>query len=109
ASPAMHLPRPAIALLFVCLSAVPTAAAEPAGDQPGEEFFERKIRPLLAQHCYSCHGRGQKKGGLNLDSREGLLAGGESGAVAVPGKPEQSLLVEAVCYDGDIQMPPGGK
>ncbi len=87
----------------------PVWGADPAGEMTGDEFFERKIRPLLAQHCFSCHGRGQKKGGLGLDSREAILAGGESGAVAVPGKPEASMLLAVVTYQGDIQMPPSGK
>jgi cytochrome c553 len=84
-------------------------ATEASRDASGEEFFERKIRPLLVQHCFSCHGRGQKKGGLSLDSREGMLAGGESGTVVVLGKPDESLLIEAIDYEGGVQMPPAGK
>jgi mono/diheme cytochrome c family protein/cytochrome c553 len=78
-------------------------------DAAGEEFFERKIRPLLAQRCFSCHARGQKKGGLGLDTREEMLAGGDSGTAVALGKPEESLLVEAVEYGGGVQMPPDGK
>jgi cytochrome c553 len=96
-----------ISLLATCLFAAPSWAV--AADEAGEEFFERKIRPLLAQHCFACHGRGQKKGGLSLDSREGLLAGGESGASVMLGKAEKSMLIEAVEYDGALQMPPNGK
>ncbi len=73
------------------------------------EFFERQVRPLLAEHCYSCHGKGQKKGGLSLDSREALQAGGDSGAVVQAGKPTDSLLFLAVTYDSATQMPPSGK
>jgi cytochrome c553 len=92
-------------------AAAADSASKPAAgdDAAGDEFFERKIRPLLAQHCFSCHGRGQKKGGLSLDSREGILAGGDSGTAAVLGKPDESLLIEAVEYDGDVQMPPDKK
>ncbi len=78
-------------------------------DDVGLELFERKIRPLLDQHCSSCHGRQQQKGGLNLASRETMLAGGESGAVVVPGKPDESVLIGAVGYEGNVQMPPSGK
>ena len=84
-------------------------AAKSSGDEAGIEFFERKIRPLLAQHCFSCHGRGQSKGGLSLASRDAMLAGGDSGTAVALGKPEESLLIEAVRYDGDFQMPPSGK
>ena len=78
----------------------------------GIAFFESKIRPLLAQHCYECHSaRAEKvKGGLLLDSREGVMKGGDSGAVLVPGKPDESRLLTAVSYrDSDLQMPPDGK
>jgi hypothetical protein len=94
-------------------AASPTAA-EPALWQAaqgqaaqGHEFFERQIRPLLAEHCYGCHsvGASESRGGLQLDSRAGLLAGGESGPAVVPGNPEASLLIEAVRYEG-YQMPP---
>ena len=97
-----------LCLLAICGIAGSAAAAR--GDEPdGVELFERKVRPLLTQHCYSCHGRGRKKGGLSLESREAMLAGGESGTVVVLDKPDESLLIEAVSYEGDIQMPPGGK
>ena len=75
-------------------------------------FFESKIRPLLAQHCYKCHSvRAKKlKGGLLLDSRAGVMKGGDSGAVLVKGEPEKSRLLEALSYrDSDLQMPPDGK
>ncbi len=73
------------------------------------EFFEAKVRPLLSEHCYDCHSeRSEKvKGGLLLDTREGWQAGGDSGEVIDPGRPEQSLLVETVRYGNpDLQMPP---
>ncbi|HWB13840.1 MAG TPA: DUF1553 domain-containing protein [Pirellulales bacterium] len=86
-----------------------TAENQAAPDEAGLELFERKIRPLLDQHCSSCHGRERQKGGLSLASRETMLAGGESGAVVVPGKPAESPLIEAVGYEGAVQMPPSGK
>lgn len=76
------------------------------------QFFETKVRPVLVKHCYSCHSTQAEKvkGGLVLDSREGLLTGGDSGAAITPGDPEKSLLVKAVRYsDPDLQMPPKGK
>jgi hypothetical protein len=74
------------------------------------EFFEKSVRPLLAEHCYKCHGPAveEVEGGLRLSSREGVLAGGDSGPAAVEGKPDQSLLIEAVRHDG-LKMPPDGK
>ena len=73
------------------------------------EFFENKVRPVLATHCYSCHSAEatKLKGGLRLDSPAGLLKGGDSGLVVVPGKPGESLLIKAVSYkDEDTAMPP---
>jgi mono/diheme cytochrome c family protein len=74
-----------------------------------EEFFEAKVRPVLANHCLQCHGPEKQKGGLRLDGREAMLRGGEAGRVVVPGKPEESPLIEAIGYKGDVQMPPKGK
>lgn len=74
------------------------------------QFFETKIRPVLIEHCYRCHsveGQGVR-GGLMVDSREGLLGGGESGAAIVPGNPEESLLWTAMNHEG-LEMPPNRK
>ncbi|HEX3448518.1 MAG TPA: c-type cytochrome domain-containing protein, partial [Isosphaeraceae bacterium] len=73
-----------------------------------EHFFEQSVRPLLAENCYSCHGDKKQKGGLRLDSLEAILHGGESGPAVVPGKPTESLIVEAVNFAG-LEMPPTGK
>src|SRR3954447_14158102 len=80
---------------------VPTSAAR--------ERFEKKVRPLLASRCWQCHGADKVKGGLRLDSAEGLARGGETGPAIVAGKPEESLLVQAVRYQDDLRMPPKGK
>lgn len=79
--------------------------------QPGVEFYERKIRPLLSQRCYECHSKSAKRleAELALDTRAGILKGGENGPIINPDQPEQSLLLQVVGYDGDIQMPPAGK
>ena len=76
------------------------------------DFFENKIRPLLADNCYKCHSTFAEKikGGLLLDSREALLKGGDTGKAIVPGDPEASLLIKAVRYtDPDLQMPKNKK
>jgi len=75
------------------------------------QFFEAKIRPIFAERCYKCHSRlaDKIKGGFMLDTREGMLHGGDTGPAIVPGKPEDSLLIDAVGYkDADLQMPPKG-
>lgn len=74
------------------------------------EFFEKRVRPLLVKSCYECHSADDPDGGLNLQSAAGVLAGGDSGSAVVAGKPEQSLLIEAVRYHNrDLQMPPDGR
>jgi hypothetical protein len=81
------------------------SAAEPS--PAGLEFFERKVRPLLAEQCYSCHGAEKQKGHLRLDSPGAIRAGGESGAVVVAGDPAKSRLSIAVGYQSeDLKMPP---
>ncbi|QDT53731.1 Planctomycete cytochrome C [Caulifigura coniformis] len=79
----------------------------PPGDR-GIEFFENRVRPVLAEHCYKCHGPVKQFAELRLDSRKAMLDGGDTGPAIVPGKPEASLLVEAVRH-GDVQMPPNDK
>src|SRR5690349_13242898 len=99
-----------VGLAFALLGVVPTSGA--ADNAAGLEFFEQKIRPILADNCYKCHGQESTKvkGGLFLETREGLLKGGDSGPAIVPGQPDQSLLIKAVRYqDEKLQMPPKGK
>ena len=82
------------------------ASANPSAEQI--EFFENKVRPVLATHCYSCHSAEAKKlkAGLRLDSRAGVLKGGGSGPAIVPENPAKSLLIQAVNYgDPDTAMP----
>jgi hypothetical protein len=89
-----------------------TTAGKAADDPAGVEFFESKIRPILVDHCYACHSRqsAKIKGGLLLDTREGLLKGGDTGPAIKPGDLEQSLLIKAVRYtDHDLRMPPKNK
>jgi hypothetical protein len=84
------------------------AAAEPKFAAETLEFFEKEVRPVLANRCYECHSVNAKKvqGGLLLDSRAAVLKGGDTGPAAVPGKPKDSLLVEAINYGETYQMPP---
>ncbi|MCA9067440.1 MAG: DUF1549 domain-containing protein, partial [Planctomycetaceae bacterium] len=84
----------------------PTLGAEPTKEQL--DFFEKKIRPVLVKHCYECHSADSKevKGGLLLDTRDGLRRGGESGGHGVvPGEPEESVLLEALRFES-FEMPP---
>jgi hypothetical protein len=99
-----------IAGLVALLPLAPAPAAGP--DAAGVEFFEKQVRPILTQHCHTCHStHSQKiKGGLTLDTRDGFLKGGDSGPIAVPGQPKDSRLIRAIGYqDVDLQMPPKGK
>lgn len=81
--------------------------SEGAADVAGVEFFQEHIHPILKARCYECHSHdsGKAKGGLVLDSRRGWQTGGGEGPAIVPGKPDESLLMEAVRYEG-YEMPP---
>jgi hypothetical protein len=92
------------------LAADSSSAAEPpkaTADQ--QTFFEQRIRPLLANNCFECHGPTKQEMGLRLDSRSSIVTGSENGPVVVPGEPEKSPLVSAVRHVGDVQMPPEKK
>jgi mono/diheme cytochrome c family protein len=100
--------------VFCILAALSAAAAtaQAADDAGSFEFFESKIRPILVDNCYKCHSQTSEKvkGGLLLDTRDGLLKGGDTGPAIKPGHPDESLLIKAVRYaDEDLQMPPKGK
>ena len=96
-------------LLGLGASPFPAAASQPEHSPEAIEFFEKKIRPILVDNCYNCHSANTNaKGGLRVDDRNGLLMGGGSGAAIVPGKPDESLLIQAVRYDG-FEMPPNKK
>ncbi len=103
--------------LLAILCAPSLQAAAPAPQAPGQadpagvEFFEKRIRPVLAERCYACHSAkaAKVKAELWLDSREGMLRGGESGPAVVPGDPEKSLLIKAIRYAEDLEMPPKEK
>jgi hypothetical protein len=96
----------------VAIACVFALSARAADDPAGIEFFENKIRPILVDDCYKCHSQqsAKVKGGLLLDTREGVLKGGDTGPAIKPGDPDQSLLIKAVRYsDPDLAMPPKNK
>ncbi len=83
-----------------------------AGQNADVEFFERRIRPVLVEHCEACHSGSLEEpmGGLRVDTRDGLRKGGATGPVIVPGSPRESRLVTALSYlDSHLKMPPTGK
>src|SRR5262247_2507387 len=92
-----------LALTLLCQA--PDAGTAPSFGAADLDFFEKKVRPLLVQRCFECHGGAeekQKKGGFVLAQRASILTGGDNGPAAVPGKPDESLLVEAIHYQGGI-------
>jgi hypothetical protein len=107
-------PRTRLAPLLTLLAAATATAAPARGDGPPApattpeqaDFFERRVRPVLAGSCFGCHGPKAAKAGLRLDSRAAVLAGSDSGPVVTPGDPNGSLLIEAVRRAGALKMPP---
>src|SRR5262245_53112673 len=96
-----------VLVLGAALVLAPWLSAGAGEDAGGEEFFERKVRPVLAGTCVKCHGAKKASGGLRLDSREAMLKGGDSGPAVVPGDADGSLLVQAVRRDDEVsEMPP---
>jgi hypothetical protein len=83
---------------------------KPSGAKADMDFFERKIRPVLVAQCYECHSEKSKivQANLYLDTREGIRRGGDTGPAVVPGKSDESLLVEALRFQS-LEMPPAGK
>jgi hypothetical protein len=100
----------AFAPSFAFCAAPPPSRIDAKLDPAGVRFFEQKIRPVLVAQCYECHSAQSKKarGGLRLDTRSGLLEGGDSGPSLVPGKPESSLLIKALRHEENA-MPPKNK
>ena len=94
--------------LVLLAATAPALLAQAALGSVDADFFETKIRPLFAEQCYACHTEA-RMGGLQLDSREHFLKGGNSGPIAVPGNPDASLLVKALRHDATPKMPPTGK
>ncbi len=96
------------ATLIILLTPWIAAAGETSTDAEAaaEEFFEKRIRPTLVQHCFECHDDGSNEGELQVDSLGELLRGGTRGPAIVPGKPEESLLIRAINHGELLKMPP---
>jgi hypothetical protein len=100
--------------VLACVGLSPCQAApktsDPRPSKEGLDFFEKKIRPVLVHNCYECHSGNvaKAKAHLVLDTHDGLHKGGDSGAVVAPGHADNSLLIEAIRYEG-LEMPPKGK
>ena len=102
----------ALTIALSLLGSPSAGQTEPKTDTRDIEFFETRIRPILHERCYDCHSARAKeiRGGLRLDTRAGLLTGGDTGPVVIPGTPEDSSLIRAISYENvDIEMPPSGK
>lgn len=98
------MPRLAL-MACLCLFSLKSAF----GQTMDGAFFEKKIRPILVEHCQDCHGEKKQKSSLRVDSLQALLTGGESGPCLVPGKPDDSLLVRVIEQGEPYAMPPKGK
>ena len=94
-------------LIFCCRIARLASGGEPASPEQ-IKFFEQRVRPVLATNCVTCHGPKKQRGQLRLDSLAGMLKGGESGPAIAPGKPDESLLVDAINHRS-LEMPPDDK
>ena len=79
-----------------------------SADDKAQEFFEMRVRPVLAKNCFACH-TASKMGGLEMRSRESLLKGGKSGPAVTAGDPDHSLLIQAIRQQGELKMPPQGR
>ena len=101
--------RASIIAVMVCTALATSAgAAEP--DSSGLEFFEKRVRPILAEHCYRCHGGEKHENDLYLNTKRGIEKGGDRGPPIVAGEPDKSVLIQAIRYtDDDLKMPPRGK
>src|SRR5678816_1800898 len=96
----MSFARTTALFRLVILPLLLVNGARASSDSAGIEFFEKKVRPVLADNCYKCHSAEAEKlkGGLRLDTRDSVLKGGDNGPAIVPGDPEKSLLIKAVRY-----------
>ena len=95
--------------LSVVVAIMATTSCAEDADSAHTDFFENNIRPLLISHCVKCHGPKKAESGLRLDNFESVIAGGDSGPALVPGKPEESLVVQAVLHNDGLEMPPDEK
>ena len=110
--PALFVRKPLAWLVILVATALFTVVKP---EEQGDEFFEKKVRPILVSRCFDCHsgkladGAKTPKGNLRLDSREAALKGGDTGPAVMPRKLKESLLVDAINYGQLYQMPPKTK
>ncbi|MFM8476106.1 MAG: PSD1 and planctomycete cytochrome C domain-containing protein [Planctomycetaceae bacterium] len=101
-----------ISLLSGLCCTLPTVAQQtpPVFTAEQTTWFENRVRPLLAEHCFECHSSNAKtiRAGLKLDSRAAVLQGGDTGPAIITERPDESLLIQAVRWQG-LEMPPAGK
>jgi mono/diheme cytochrome c family protein len=95
----------AFTLGLISLIAWNLASVSADEDAAKPEFYTTRVKPILDENCARCHGGINRRGGLNLDTRESLLKGGRDGAVVVPGHPESSLLVKLIRHEGPADDP----
>jgi len=81
--------------------------ADPARD--AARYFDERVAPILSRRCLGCHNEELKNGNISFLDRDSLIRGGSRGPAIVPGKPQQSVLMDVLRHDGEIQMPPGPK
>src|SRR5579883_1418540 len=99
-----------IVSLFSGTAAASAAGPAPRPPTPSElDLVEKHVRPVLVDRCLGCHGPKKQMGGLRLETRQRMLAGGDRGPAVVPGEPGKSLLLQAVRRTGDLKMPPKGE
>src|SRR5581483_1334996 len=108
----MRSARMPVVFCLTIVSPLMLRGGEP--DAKGLEFFEKKVRPVLVEHCYKCHSTDAEKakklrGGLYLENKAGILKGGDTGPAVVPSKPAEGMLLPALRFTGDVKMPPKGK
>ena len=103
-----RLTAPLALVLLAAAPAAVTGQTAPRDEAAAVDFFEKKVRPVLANHCYNCHSAStNSQGGLRVDDRNGLVHGGKSGPAVVPGDPDRSLLIQAVRHTHPrLKMPP---
>src|SRR5262245_31845087 len=98
-----------LTLTFLTISTAAVFATPTPPTPEQAEFFEKKVRPILVEQCYSCHGPDKQKAELRVDSLAALLKGSDLGPVLVPGKPGESALIKSIKHIGDTAKMPERK
>jgi cytochrome c len=92
---------------ILCCVACAALVADPARD--AARYFDARVAPILTRRCLGCHNEELKNGNISFLDRDSLIRGGSRGPAIVPGKPQESVLMDVLRHDGGIQMPPGPK